>query len=52
MSRFIHEANRLQGALLPETIDKYVSEENQRERGDETRGELSHSLDPSGHQHQ
>ena len=28
MSRFIDEANRLQGALLPETIDEYVSEEN------------------------
>jgi hypothetical protein len=28
VSRFIDEANRLQGALLPETIDEYVSEEN------------------------
>ncbi len=28
MSRFIDEADRLQGALLPETIDEYVSEEN------------------------
>jgi hypothetical protein len=28
VGRFIDEANRLQGALLPETIDDYVSEEN------------------------
>jgi transposase len=28
VSRFIDEADRYQGALLPETIDEYVSEEN------------------------
>ena len=28
MSRFIDEADRSQGSLLPETIDEYVSEEN------------------------
>lgn len=28
MSRFIDEVDRLQGALLPGTIDEYVSEEN------------------------
>ena len=28
MSRFIDEANRLQGALLPETIEEYVSEDD------------------------
>jgi transposase len=28
MSRFIDEADRTQGTLLPETIDEYVSEEN------------------------
>ncbi len=28
MSRFIDEADRSQGTLLPETIDEYVSEEN------------------------
>ena len=28
MSRFIDEANRSQGTLLPETIDDYVTEEN------------------------
>jgi transposase len=28
VSRFIDEANRLQGALLPETIEEYVCEEN------------------------
>ena len=28
MTRFIDEADRLEGALLPETIDEYVSEEN------------------------
>jgi transposase len=28
VSRFIDEANRLQGALLPSAIDEYVSEEN------------------------
>jgi transposase len=28
MSRFIAEADRSQGTLLPECIDEYVSEEN------------------------
>jgi hypothetical protein len=28
VSRFIDEADRCQGTLLPETIDEYVSEEN------------------------
>jgi transposase len=28
VNRFIGEANRLQGVLLPETIDEYVCEEN------------------------
>ena len=28
MSRFIAEADRFQGTLLPESIDEYVSEEN------------------------
>ncbi len=28
MSRFIDEADRSQGTLLPETIDEYVAEEN------------------------
>ena len=28
MSRFIDEADRSQGTLLPETIDEYVCEEN------------------------
>ena len=28
MSRFIAEADRSQGTLLPESIDEYVSEEN------------------------
>jgi transposase len=28
MSRFIDEADRFQGTLLPETIDEYVAEEN------------------------
>src|SRR5687768_1164794 len=28
VSRFIDEADRSQGTLLPETIDEYVSEEN------------------------
>jgi len=28
MSRFIDEADRSQGVLLPETIDEYVAEEN------------------------
>ena len=28
MSRFIEEADRTQGTLLPETIDEYVCEEN------------------------
>jgi transposase len=28
VNRFINEADRIQGTLLPETIDEYVSEEN------------------------
>jgi transposase len=28
VSRFIDEADRFQGALLPETIDEYVTDEN------------------------
>jgi transposase len=28
MSRFIDEADRARGTLLPETIDEYVAEEN------------------------
>jgi hypothetical protein len=28
VSRFIDEADRFQGTLLPETIDEYVSDEN------------------------